>query len=121
MMEAQPIETAPRDGTPIIGISERRYSAGVWRVWWQPEFDAWIESCRMMTLAAGYTYDDGSSRKLHSPEIREPTHWLPYPALASVGAPLSRQDEASTTTPYEQNPTTGEGGSSLTSAAGSDE
>jgi hypothetical protein len=73
----RPIADALRDGTPIIGLSFGRYGH-VGLAWWQAEFDAWIEGCREMTLAEGLTFEDGTARRLHSPEIVTPTHWLPY-------------------------------------------
>jgi len=66
MTEWKDISTAPKDGTVIIGAAWRRRSDGgerIWRCWWQPEFDGWIESCRQMTMAPGYTID-GQTQKL---------------------------------------------------------
>ena len=81
-MTWQPIETAPKDGSPIIGIhwdAESYENKGrIARVWWQPEFDAFISSCREMQMHNGYTFADGSKRKLHSPMIEEVTHWMPF-------------------------------------------
>jgi hypothetical protein len=82
----QDIASAPKDGTPFIGgfwsirwaDSHRR--GDVVRCWWQPEFDAFISSCREMTLAAGYTFESGATRELHSPVIEPVTHWMPLPA-----------------------------------------
>ena len=72
----QPIETAPKDGTGIIG---RRRRGDVVACWWQPEFEAFISSWRVMSLAAGYTFEGGKSEQLHSPVIEEITHWMPLP------------------------------------------
>lgn len=80
-----PIETAPKDGTPIIGAffdirwadSHRKHD--IERVWWQPEFEAFISSCREMVLAPGYTFENGATRELHSPVIEPVTHWIPLP------------------------------------------
>lgn len=90
MSEWKPIETAPKDGTPVIGAffairwadSHRKHD--VVRCWWQPEFDAFISSCREMQMHNGYTFDDGSTRQLHSPEIEPITHWMPLPAAPVV-------------------------------------
>ena len=84
-MHWQPIETAPKDGTPIIGSffairwadSHRKHD--IVRCWWQPEFDAFISGCRQMQLAPGYTFPDGENTQLPSPEIEPVTHWLPLP------------------------------------------
>lgn len=78
----QPIETAPRDGTEIIGGIFRADSTrfgDVTRCWWQPEFDAFISCCREMVMAAGYTFKDGTTRQLHSPAIEPVTHWRELP------------------------------------------
>jgi hypothetical protein len=74
----RPIESAPKDGTRIIGARFGRYFR-LALMWWQPEFEAWISSACLMTMAPGYTVD-GKSEKLHSPEIENPTHWMVFPA-----------------------------------------
>ena len=76
-MEWQDIKTAPRDGRLIIAAAFGRDGFAE-RAWWQPEFDAWITSCRQIVMAHGYTID-GKSSKLHSPHIVNPTHWMPLP------------------------------------------
>jgi len=83
--QPQPIETAPRDGTPILGFfyairwadSHRKHD--VVRCWWQPEFEAFISSCNEMAMHNGYAFEDGSTRRLHSPVIEPITHWFPLP------------------------------------------
>lgn len=80
----QPIETAPKDGTSIIGAffairwadDHRKYD--VVRCWWQPEFAAFISGCREMVMAPGYTFN-GKTRHLHSPAVEPITHWMPLP------------------------------------------
>lgn len=85
MSEWQPIETAPRDGTAFIGgffgirWADSHKRCDVVRCWWQPEFGAFISSCREMTMAPGYTFEDGTTRQLHSPNIEPVTHWIPMP------------------------------------------
>jgi len=80
-----PIETAPKDGTAVIGAffgiawSDSHRRNDIERVWWQPEFEAFISSCREMTLASGYTFENGETRQLHSPTIEPVTHWIPLP------------------------------------------
>ena len=82
----RPVSDAPKDGTEIIGAffdirwadSHRKHD--VVRCWWQPEFNAFISSCREMTLAPGLTFEDGTRRNLHSPVIEPITHWMPLPS-----------------------------------------
>lgn len=91
------IASAPKDGTEIIGArldgwSDERF---VSVIWWQPEFGAWISGARVMTLALGMQFEDGSSRQMHSPEIRKPTHWIPHPSLPKADpAEIERLDRS---------------------------
>tara|TARA_R110002072_G_scaffold100778_9_gene222054 strand:+ start:3550 stop:3978 length:429 start_codon:yes stop_codon:yes gene_type:complete len=71
----QPIETAPRDGTAIIGYGKRNICC----CWWQDEFDGFIMGCHEMVMADGYTID-GKGSRLHSPEMQYPSHWMPLPS-----------------------------------------
>jgi hypothetical protein len=78
----QDIATAPRDGAEIIGAffsirwadSHRKHD--IVKCWWQKEFDAFISSARVMTMAKGLLID-GVSEKMHSPVIEPITHWMP--------------------------------------------
>lgn len=85
MSDWQPRETAPKDGTRFIGAfwsipwADHHKYGDVVVCWWQPEFDAFISSCREMTLADGYSFEGGHTKKLHSPTIEPITHWMPLP------------------------------------------
>lgn len=78
MTQWQPIETAPRDGTDIIGASYWLMGDGVYRLGW---------------LAEGYLDGDVwvfASFDLDADEYNAPTHWAslpdpPSPAQAKEG------------------------------------
>ncbi|WP_201829675.1 DUF551 domain-containing protein [Microvirga zambiensis] len=80
-----PIATAPKDGTTIIGgyfkqpWAESHREGRIVSCWYQPEFEIFISGCREMTLRPGLTFEDGSSRQLHSPDKEDVTHWMPLP------------------------------------------
>jgi hypothetical protein len=90
----RPIETSPKDGTRILALHRSRYrgESMIETVWWQPEFEAFIKGAREMVLASGYTFADGTDRRLHSPDIFPATHWLcaipdmPAPPAVSTAA-----------------------------------
>jgi hypothetical protein len=79
----QTIDSAPKDGTPIIGgffgisWADSHRKQDVVRCWYQPEFDAFISSCRQMSMVDGYTIDEQTT-KLHSPVVEPVTHWIPF-------------------------------------------
>lgn len=80
-----PIESAPKDGMIIGGYfnqpwAESHREGRIVKCWWQPEFEAFVSSCREMEMHNGYTFEDGSTRRLHSPDIEQVTHWIPLPA-----------------------------------------
>jgi Protein of unknown function (DUF551) len=82
--EWQPIETAPKDEMIIGGYfnqpwAESHREGRIVKCWYQSEFDAFISSCREMTMASGYTID-GLQSNLHSPVIEDVSHWMPLPA-----------------------------------------
>lgn len=83
--EWRDIKDAPKDGTPIIGAyfdvprADSHLKGRIVRCWYQPEFSAFISSCRQMTLAADYTFAGGTRQKIHSPEIETVSHYLPLP------------------------------------------
>jgi hypothetical protein len=90
MAEWQPIETAPKDGTEIIGLFRRRYEQndpptvyGPWTIAydgrkWRSSWDG--------EEVISYMSDFGTEYK--GPDI-DPTHWMPLPdALGPVGSPV---------------------------------
>lgn len=87
-MKWRPISTAPDDDTIIIGAifnapwAESHLNGSIYKVWYEPQFNAYISSCRVMETHNGNTFDDGTTKKLHSPVIHEYIdHWIPMPEL----------------------------------------
>lgn len=64
-MEWRPIETAPKDGTPIIALWAQKDSKHAESVYWSD--GAWIWE------------QDGDS------PAQDPTHWVPKPLVPKAG------------------------------------
>lgn len=82
--EWKPISEAPRDGTPIWGMD----GDDAIKMFWHPKFDAFVSGFNRMTLAKGYTFDDGSTFSDHSPTIHKPAYYMqppPPPPTAERG------------------------------------
>lgn len=60
-MEWQPIETAPRDGTPILA-----WNGGVFVVYWESDPGSW------------WVYDPPCDERAVW-NVKQPTHWMPLP------------------------------------------
>ena len=69
----RPIREAPKNGTPIWGL----IGDDLIRMFWHPEFEAFVSAFRRMTMAPGYTID-GKPYKDHSPTVHEPELWIPF-------------------------------------------
>jgi hypothetical protein len=73
MMEWRPIETAPRDATPILLYDPHRERKPVYEAWWALEYEGgpgfWMTP--MGPAGRGYTILDGKPNS--------PTHWMPLP------------------------------------------
>jgi Lar family restriction alleviation protein len=110
----RPISTAPKDGTPIIGAfwsirwADSHRKGDVVKCWYQPEFEAFISSCRQMTMAPGYTID-GKESELHSPVIEPVTHWMPL-STPSEGSQANLADANSDKNTPTHHPSATEGG-----------
>ena len=75
MSEWQPIETAPKDGTWIIGTA-KDWQGGVVSMQW--------DSGGSTVIGGDYTgwvRRDPSSRLLFAMRNIKPTHWMPLPGL----------------------------------------
>lgn len=80
MSEWQPIETAPKDGTEIIGCFSDNYGYqdeptvfGPWTIRWKGNM--WVSSWDGYGVIE-YMGDFGTDYK--TPDV-QPTHWLPLP------------------------------------------
>lgn len=69
------METAPRDGSPFWG----KVGDDAIRMLWHDEFKAFVSSWNQMTMHNGWTFDDGSTVRNHSPVKHEPEAWMPMP------------------------------------------
>lgn len=70
-MEWQTIETAPKDGTNILGYNGEDVTEMVWEDW--PDDNSHVGWCR-----AGFE-SGGMLDETHFRMEPEPTHWMPLP------------------------------------------
>ncbi|MFG1461781.1 hypothetical protein V5F77_02695 [Xanthobacter sp. DSM 24535] len=68
--------SAPRDGSRFWGI----VNGNAIRMFWHSGFGEFVTRFNRMELAPGYTFEDGSTFRDHSPEICRPTAWMHIPA-----------------------------------------
>ncbi|MGQ3297708.1 hypothetical protein [Reyranella sp.] len=71
----RPMATAPRDGSPFWG----KVGSDAIRMLWHDEFKAFVSSWNQMQMHNGWTFDDGSTVRNHSPVKHEPEAWMPMP------------------------------------------
>jgi hypothetical protein len=70
-MKWQPIETAPKDGTPVIvGIAGLKNSVGE-AYWWEGYDDCGLNG-------SGWQTWDGANHT-RTVYTTQPTHWMPFP------------------------------------------
>lgn len=62
----QPIETAPKDGTKIIGLREGQARQCYWGEYYPKQY-VWFTGRTLPTMSA-------------EPETFQPTHWIPFPS-----------------------------------------
>jgi hypothetical protein len=67
----QPIETAPKDGTPILVADAKSVEVGVWQE--ETEDDT---ECGVVTIPG---FDAGWWGSEWQPGGKQPTHWMPMP------------------------------------------
>lgn len=73
MSKWKPIKTAPKDGTPIIGLTPKNgYFGGVIGV-------EWVKEHKKMFFGTKVTLGGFWARSCHTQIIECPTHWMPLP------------------------------------------
>ena len=70
-MEWQPIETAPKDGTNILGYNGEDVTEMIWDDW--PDDSGHMGWCRSQFISGGMLDE------AHFRVEPEPTHWMPMP------------------------------------------
>jgi hypothetical protein len=71
----RPIETAPKDGTPVLVGHE------------QAVFSAWWEKDGTQTNTNHPGWVDGTTNSYEEYTTYEPTHWMPLPAPPATATP----------------------------------
>lgn len=75
-MKWHPIETAPKDGSNIIGYNGEDVAEMVWEDW--PDDNRHVGWCRAGFESGGMLYET------HNRMEPEPTHWMPLPKPPDV-------------------------------------
>ena len=82
-MEWQPIETAPKDGTPILCVRGHCQPVVAWfETFPEPLLDG--DQTKWRWREAGDFVSDNSWREDWHGTLYEPTHWMPLPAPPSL-------------------------------------